>query len=323
MTELSQRLADLQISTISIVVIVLTIIRLNLIRRNGSFARAVVEIADAALFASVLMFMIVLPFIVKSFYIPSGSMRPTLIDDDRILVNKLLYRVRSPHRADVVVFTAPPEALRTAAEKPEPDGSPTDYIKRLIGLPGDVIEVHAGHVLIGPSASPQVKSHQDIRSALQILDNDADHVKFLPDGIEVYDHVSRTWAKIDKDQVAEKLGFAGQPITIVPGYVERNGQRIDEPYIAEDPEYDLKVYDGQSLIRDDRGIHIDGQDFDGGNRGFEATRSAPIPPGDVIVFGDNRNDSNDSSRWGPLSEKRLVGRAFFIFFPLDRVGLIR
>ncbi|MDR3709280.1 MAG: signal peptidase I [Capsulimonadaceae bacterium] len=323
MTELSQRLADVHISTISLFVIVLTVIRLLLIRRNSSFARAIVEMADAALFASVLMFMIVLPFLVKSFYIPSGSMRPTLVDDDHILVNKFLYRAKTPQRGDVVVFTAPDQALATAAEHPDPGGAPTDYIKRLIGLPGDIVEVHAGVVKLGPVGSQQIKTHQDVRSILQILDNDRQHVKFEPDGVEIWDGSSSTPQRIDKDQLADKLGFAGQPIEIDPGYVVRNGKRLNEPYIAEDPEYDLKVVNGESLIRDDRGVHVDGQDFEGGYRGFIAAQSNPIPPGEVMVFGDNRNDSNDSSRWGPLEQNRLVGRAFLIFFPFDRVGVIR
>lgn len=322
MTDLSQRLADIHTSAIMYFVIVLTIVRLLLVKRQNSLARAIVEIADAALFASVLMFMIVLPFVVKSFYIPSGSMRPTLIDDDHILVNKFLYRLHTPSHQDVVVFTAPPEALASAGEKADPDGAPTDYIKRLIGLPGDIIEVHAGVIKVGPPNGQQIKTHDDVREALQILDPDRQHVKFFADHIEVYDGSSANWLKISKQDLAAKLGFPGQPITIYPGYVVRNGVKLVEPYIAEDPDYDLKLTAAGSLIRDERGIHLDSADYDGGIRGFDDTRSTPVPRGRVLVLGDNRNDSNDSSRWGPLDETRLVGKAFLIFYPFDRVGVI-
>jgi len=321
MTDISQRLADVQTSSIMYFVIVLTIVRLLLIKRQSSFARAIVEFDDAALFASVLMFMIVLPFLVKSFYIPSGSMRPTLIDDDHILVNKFLYRTHQPSHGDVVVFTAPPLALRSAAEKPEADGAPTDYIKRLIGLPGDVIEVHAGYVRVGPVGGEQIKSHEDVRESLGIYDGDHQHIKFMSDHIEVYDGAE--WTKMSKADLADKLKFPDQPIEIFPGYVTRNGVKLSEPYIAEDPDYDLKLYHGESLIRDERGEHYDSLDFSGGFRGFAAAKSEPIPSGEVMVFGDNRNDSNDSSRWGPLEENRLVGKAFLIFYPFDRMGLIR
>ena len=47
-----------------------------------------------------------------------------------------------------------------------------------------------------------------------------------------------------------------------------------------------------------------------------------VPPGDLFVMGDNRNDSNDSHAWGPLDLRRIVGKAMFIFWPLNRIGLV-
>ncbi len=97
--------------------------------------RVVLEYVDSGIIAIVLVFMIIRPFIVQAFYIPSGSMRPTLLENDKILVSKFVYRFREPRRGDVVVFKAPPQA--SSDEK--------DYIKRLIGLPGDTIEVREDH----------------------------------------------------------------------------------------------------------------------------------------------------------------------------------
>lgn len=48
-----------------------------------------------------------------------------------------------------------------------------------------------------------------------------------------------------------------------------------------------------------------------------------IPPHSYFMMGDNRNDSMDSKYWGTLPEKRIVGRAFFRFWPLFRIGLIK
>ena len=100
--------------------------------------RSILEFVDSGIIALVLVFMIIRPFVVQAFYIPSGSMRPTLLENDKILVNKFVYRFRDPHRGDVVVFKAPPQA--TPDEK--------DFIKRLIGLPGDTVEVRDGRVYI-------------------------------------------------------------------------------------------------------------------------------------------------------------------------------
>ena len=66
-------------------------------------------------------------FVFQAFYIPSESMVPTLKIGDRVLVNKLSYKLHDPRRGDIVVFKAPPAAA-TADIK--------DLVKRLVGLPG-------------------------------------------------------------------------------------------------------------------------------------------------------------------------------------------
>ena len=88
---------------------------------------------------------------VEAFRIPSGSMEDTLRVGDRVLVNKLVYRVRGIGRGDVIVFSGqgswdPPQvppsgpvraAVRTALRLTGMTSSGTDYVKRVIGLPGD------------------------------------------------------------------------------------------------------------------------------------------------------------------------------------------
>jgi signal peptidase I len=77
-------------------------------------------------------------FVVQTFFIPSGSMEPTLQIGDRILVNKLSYHLHSVQRGDIVVFSRPPA---------ENCGGPevNDLVKRVIGLPGDVISLSGGY----------------------------------------------------------------------------------------------------------------------------------------------------------------------------------
>ena len=74
-------------------------------------------------------------FIMAPFKIPSGSMRPTLIEGDRILVNKFLYRFRSPARGDIIVFRYPDEPRRP-------------FIKRLAAMGGDTVELREGRVFV-------------------------------------------------------------------------------------------------------------------------------------------------------------------------------
>ncbi|MCA1833859.1 MAG: signal peptidase I [Actinomycetota bacterium] len=99
-------------------------------------------------------------FLIQAFYIPSESMVPTLLVGDRVLVNKLIYRFRDPHRGEIVVFVAEPDRVkRNALQKffksmTEGLGARTpperDFIKRVIGLPGDTITMTNGVIHIKP-----------------------------------------------------------------------------------------------------------------------------------------------------------------------------
>jgi signal peptidase I len=93
-------------------------------------------------------------FLIEPFRIPSGSMMPTLLVGDFVLVNKFAYGLRlpvidtkivdigEPHRGDIVVFKYPPNPKE-------------DYIKRIIGLPGDTITVRDEQVLVNGKPLPQ------------------------------------------------------------------------------------------------------------------------------------------------------------------------
>ncbi len=90
---------------------------------------------------AVLVAVLLRAFVVQTFFIPSGSMEPTLQIGDRILVNKLSYHIHGVDRGDIVVFSRPPT---------ENCGGPevNDLVKRVIGLPGDVISLEHGYVYI-------------------------------------------------------------------------------------------------------------------------------------------------------------------------------
>ncbi len=99
----------------------------KLIKETPTFWAKVWEYAKSILIALAIA-LLIRTFVVQAFRIPSGSMIPTLLIGDHILVNKLTYRFGNPHRSDVAVFKFPLDSKK-------------DYIKRVIGLPGDRIEI--------------------------------------------------------------------------------------------------------------------------------------------------------------------------------------
>jgi signal peptidase I len=88
--------------------------------RTKSLVREYVE----AIVIAVALALVIRSFVVQAFKIPSGSMIPTLLIGDHLLVNKLVYRFRTPERGEVVVFKFPQDHK-------------TDFIKRVVALPGD------------------------------------------------------------------------------------------------------------------------------------------------------------------------------------------
>ncbi len=90
-------------------------------------------------FSALAIALIIKTFLFQAFYIPSESMTPTLLKNDRVLVNKLSYHLHSVHRGDIVVFKAPKGI----------DPGIKDLVKRVIALPGETVEGRSdGHVYI-------------------------------------------------------------------------------------------------------------------------------------------------------------------------------
>ncbi len=94
---------------------------------------------------ALLIALLIKTFLFQAFFIPSESMVPTLRVHDRVLVNKLSYKLHPVHRGDIVVFKAPEGS----------DPGIDDLVKRVIGLPNETVSAHGGHVYIDGKELPE------------------------------------------------------------------------------------------------------------------------------------------------------------------------
>lgn len=94
------------------------------------------------LLIALVLALLIRSFLAESRYIPSDSMVPALYPGDRLVVEKVAYRLRSPQRGEIVVFQ-PPEALQVAGYS-----AGQAFIKRVIAEPGQVVQVHKGRVYL-------------------------------------------------------------------------------------------------------------------------------------------------------------------------------
>lgn len=283
-TPIQDQLANISPIWVVAIVALFTMVRLALAKSTSSWTRTISETCDTINFVLILAFLLIRPFVAQAFYIPSESMESTLLVRDRLIVNKFQYRFQEPQHKDVVVFEAPPQATG--------DKTGVDFIKRLIGLPGDTIQVKAPRLMVGAEVidphSEAANLHDYLRNILGLNSDDA--VKIFPDYVLVNGK-----DRYSKERIAEKMGRAGSKVTLTPGETLVNGQVQDEPYTREDPDYDFPS-DGSTLT---------------------------LKPGELFVMGDNRNHSADSHYWGTLERRRIVGKAIFVFWPPTRISPIR
>jgi len=126
------RVIDLEIL---IAILIAARIGLKFVKLSPEWRSYTSEYLDAIIIAG-LTALFLISYVVRTFYIPSSSMKPALLPNDYILVNEFIYRFTDPGRGDIIVF------------KPPNKKDAPDYIKRVVGLENEVIEVKDGKVYI-------------------------------------------------------------------------------------------------------------------------------------------------------------------------------
>lgn len=170
--------------------------------RQSSFRGAVEWVLVVA--GALLIAFLVKTFLIQAFYIPSLSMSPTLKVNDRVLVNKLSYEIGDVKRGDVVVFRGPQ------------DEEAKDLIKRVVGLPGDTVEVRDGSMLIDgrvlsePYLQPGVRSEALTQTSRWVVGPDE---YFVMGDNRGNSRDSRYFSPIDGSLVVGKAFVKVWPIT--------------------------------------------------------------------------------------------------------------
>ncbi len=168
-------------------------------KREKSMIR---ELLETVISAGIIAF-IIITFIGQVTVVRGASMEPTLHDRERLIANKISYRFESPERNEIIIF------------KP-PIGIKRNYIKRIIGIPGDKIEIVNGKIYV-------------------------------------------------------------------------NAQVLKEPYVK--------------------------------YRSNENMPPTIVPADSFFVLGDNRPNSSDSRYWGFVPRKNVVGKAWVVFWPLNKIRI--
>ncbi len=299
--EIIDGLARTPLSQVVLFVAVLTAIRVALAptlaktpphRRTGAYrlTRLANELCDAIVYAGVFVFMIIRPFGVQAFRIPSGSMWPTLYVNDFVVANKAIYRYSDPKKGDVVVFRPPATAIAEPGQIDDEGQVKVDFIKRCIGVPSDVVELRDGLLFINGS---QVK-------------DPTKHYSTSPD-------MGQTFVS-EPPEEAKKASFklARYKGRIIPlNYTSdsaNSGRFVDaEGKIIGSSDDSYQVSNEFAVALEDQAKMI-------------AAKPEPVPAGFYLMMGDNRNNSFDGRGWGLVPRASIIGRSELTWLPINRMG---
>jgi signal peptidase I len=240
-------------------------------------------------------------YYIEGFKIPSGSMLPTLAIGDHFFINKLVYRFGEVERGDVVVFTNPCQPDR-------------DFVSRVVGLPGDTIEVRCDVLHVNGRAVPQRLVEGECRYADQ-------------------DGYGGPWRQQRCSRHTETLGSAEHDILQDPSRPELDeARRSPSASFAQvagrhdfpdgrAPGCDMVTPDDEPAEPRDPGRVVD-QVTPPANA-CAPQRHYVVPARQVFVMGDNRDNASDSRAWGGVPLHLIKGRATGIWWSSNQPDGIR
>ncbi len=265
----------------------------------------------------------------RTFLMPSGSMEPSLRgpgvngeDPDKFRVEWLLSRGRSPGRGEIWVFRAPPEASPNESE----------FVKRVIGRPGETVEVVPSRLLadgkvaftLSQESGGISMDQQQWNAARAEQDSAALPMDLGEPLIVIAVGEMPHWSA---DQYVVKV--AGKKVLEdASGYIESRtldqfGGEMEGRLFMVNGEPRLAMVFGKVLALEKGHVRINGRPIQEPYVMESAAYAyGPKKLGDdeYFMMGDNRNNSNDSHAWGPLKRDRFIGHAQYRIWPPHRAG---
>jgi len=188
---------------------------MNVFRRAGSFFLDLVETVVIALAVFVLIYL----FLFQPHQVRGSSMYPSLHDGEYLLTDKVSYRLHQPKRGDVIIFTAP-------------HNEEYDYIKRIIGLPGETIKIENGKVFINGLALDEVYIPNDFTTFAGSFAKEGYNVLLPPEQYFVlgdnrqHSSDSREWGSVPEKNIIGRAAFRYWPVEELGSIKEPDYQAI-------------------------------------------------------------------------------------------------
>ncbi|PPI86667.1 signal peptidase I [Candidatus Pantoea edessiphila] len=241
-----------------------------------------------SIFPTIMIVFIFRSFLYEPFHIPSGSMMPTLLTGDFILVKKFAYGIKNPINQTTLIKYEKPKRGDIAVFK-YPDNPSINYIKRIVGIPGDNITYNINSKTL--KIKPECNDKKNCNDLLQITYTNiepSNFVQMLNGNINVFQEIPKDTKDTNKDK--------------------DNGFRLNMRQET------IGTISHDILLTNEKPSQVDLY-YQQNN---QSKSSWVVPEGQYFVMGDNRDNSSDSRYWGFVPEDNFIGKAVFVWMSFEK-----